>query len=41
MSRVSTPAPAPPFAPAEPMTKYTNADLQQATKLALELFIQG
>ena len=39
MSRVPTLAPALPPAPAELMAKYTNADLQRATKLALELFV--
>ena len=41
VSRVPTPAPAPPPAPAKLVAKYTNADLQRATKLALKLFIQG
>ena len=38
---VSTPAPATPFDPAKLVAKYTNADLQRATKLALKLFVQG
>ena len=41
VSYVSTPAPAPPLAPAKPVAKNTNANLQRATKLALELFVQG
>ena len=41
VSRVPTPAPAPPLAPAELVAKYTDADLQRATKLALKLFVQG
>ena len=41
MSRVPTPAPAPPPASAKLVAKYTDANLQKATKLALELFVQG
>ena len=41
VSHVSTPASAPPLASAKLVAKYTNADLQQATKLALKLFFQG
>ena len=41
MSRAPTPASAPPPAPAKLVAKYTNADLQRATKLALESFVQG
>ena len=41
ISRISTPALAPPFASAELVAKYINANLQKATKLALKLFIQG
>ena len=41
MSRVSTPVPAPAPALVELVAKYTNADLQKATKLALEMFVQG
>ena len=37
--RVATPAPAPPLAFAKFVAKYTNADPQKTTKLALELFI--
>ena len=33
------PALIPPFALAKLMAKYTNADLQRANKLALELFV--
>ena len=36
---IPTSALALPLAPAEFVAKYTNADLQQATKLALKLFI--
>ena len=39
ISRVPTPAPALPLAPAELVAKYTNADLQKAIKLALKLFV--
>ena len=39
--RAPTPAPAPPPAPTELVAKYTDADLQRATKLALESFVQG
>ena len=38
---VSTPAPAPPLAPGKLVAKYTNTNLQRATKLALKLFVQG
>ena len=41
VSRVLIPAPAPSSAPAKLVDKYTNANLQRATKLALELFVQG
>ena len=41
MSCVLTPALAPLLAPAKLVAKYTNANLQQATKLALESFVQG
>ena len=41
VSRVPTPALALPLALAELVAKYTNADLQRATKLALKLFVQG
>ena len=41
MSYVPTLAPALLFALAKLVAKYTNADLQRATKLALKLFIQG
>ena len=40
VSRVLNTASAPPLAPAELVAKYTNADMQQAIKLALELFVQ-
>ena len=36
---VPTPTPASSFAPAELVAKYTNADLQRATKLTIELFV--
>ena len=39
LSRVLTPAPALLFAPTKLMAKYTNADLQKATKVALKLFV--
>ena len=39
MSHVPTPAPAPLLASTKVMAKYTNADLQRATKLALKLFV--
>ena len=39
MSHIPTPAPAPLLAPAKLVAKYTNADLQQATKLALDVFV--
>ena len=39
VSRVPTPAPAPLLTPAKLVVKYTDADLQRATKLALELFV--
>ena len=41
MSRVPTDALAPPFAPAKLVAKYIDAELQRATKLALELFVEG
>ena len=41
MLRILTPAPALSLAPAKLVAKYTNTDLQRATKLALELFVQG
>ena len=41
MSRVPTPAPALLLATAKLVAKYTNADLEQATKLALKSFVQG
>ena len=41
VSRISTPALAPPLASAKLVAKYTNADLQRAIKLALKLFVQG
>ena len=41
VSRVPTPAPAPPLALAKLVAKYTDADLQRATKLAPESFVQG
>ena len=41
MSRVSTLAPAPSPALTKLVAKYTDADLQKATKLALELSVQG
>ena len=40
-SHVPTPAPAPLFAPGKLLAKYSDAVLQKATKLALELFVQG
>ena len=40
-SCVPTPAPALPFASVMLVVKYTNADLQKATKLALKSFVQG
>ena len=39
MSRISTPALALLLAPIKLMAKYTNADLQRATKLALKLVV--
>ena len=39
ISRISTPVPAPLLAPAKLVAKYTNAELQSATKLALKSFI--
>ena len=39
VSYISTLAPTLPLASAKLVAKYTNADLQRATKLALELFI--
>ena len=41
MSRVLIPVLAPLFAFAKLVTKYTNADVQKATKLTLESFVQG
>ena len=41
VSYIPTFAPAPPLAPAELVAKYTNADLQRATKLVLKLFGEG
>ena len=41
VSHISTPAPAPSPTPAKLVAKYTNSDLQRATKLALHLFVQG
>ena len=41
MLYVPTSALDPPLAPVKVVAKYTNADLQRATKLALELFGQG
>lgn len=42
MSRAPTFAPAPAVTPApEAMARYTNEDLQRATQLALNLFVQG
>ena len=41
VSSVPTPAPATPLASAELVAKYINADLQKATKLALEVFVQS
>ena len=38
---IPTPAPALLLAPAKLVVKYTNANLQRATTLALEFFIQG
>ena len=37
--RVPTPAPAPSLTPAKLVAKYTNTDLQRATKSALKLFV--
>ena len=39
ISHVSTPALVPPLVPAKLVAKYTDTDLQRATKLALELFV--
>ena len=39
MSYAPTLALVPPLVPANLMAKYTNADLQRVTKLALELFV--
>ena len=39
VSRVSTPTLAPPLILAKFVAKYTDTDLQKATKLALKLFI--
>ena len=39
VSHISIPAPAPSLASTKLVAKYTNADLQRATKLALKLFI--
>ena len=39
VSRVPTPTSAPLFAPAKLVAKYTNADLEQTTNLALESFV--
>ena len=39
VSYIPTPALALPLAPAELVVKYTNANLQRATKLALKLFV--
>ena len=41
VSSVPTSVPAPLFAPTKLVVKYTNADLQKGTKLALKLFVQG
>ena len=41
VSRIPTPAPVPLFAPAKLMAKYTSANLQWTTKLALKLFVQS
>ena len=41
VSRLPTPAPAPPPAPIKLVAKYTNIDMQKATKLALESFVQS
>ena len=38
---IPAPAPAPPLALTKLVAKYTDANLQLATKLALELFVQG
>ena len=41
VSRAQTPADAPAPTPAPPSGTYTDVDLQRATKLALESFVQG